>query len=419
MIKIIKERRSVRTFLDKDVNKELIKKIIEAGIWAPSACNLQPWLYVIIKDKKKKNDIVKKGKTQKFLLNAPVVIAVFYDSSVVKENNANIQSVAASIQNMLLYAHYLGLGGLWMAACENPKYVKSLLKIPKRYKFCAFVLLGYSKVKKILAPKRDYNIIHYETFSGKDYVGNTFLKNWTFSQILQYQEKIARRGFRLEDVRLGEIKEIIDNLHLKDKILDYSNFGGNFLAYLQKKYDVRGHFYSEAIKNAALLHTKGLKDKNLLVGTTDKKFNYVCSFYKLEHIPNKKEFLRKLKSFMKQNSKLIIVTVNKYSWRGLLDFYFRKLLRRNNLGDRFYSSLVHIGPWEYLAKNKVVKLLESEGFKDIKLKGKLVFPYYEIKESSYKKLKFIVPFLGFGNKLCDILGLSNIFGKSLVFVCKK
>lgn len=427
MMKLIKTRRSIREFLDKDVPDHLIAQVIEAGIWAPSACNLQPVVYVIIKNNKNKQQIVEKGKAQSVLLKAPVVIAVFYDTSLVQKNYANIQSASAAIQNMLLYAHSIKLGSLWVGGCDNKEFVKKYLNVPEKYDLCAFVLLGYSKSKP-LPPKRKLDAFYYETFSGSNSSSKSFLNGWSFKDTLDYQNKIARRGFRLEDVREGEAQEVINELEpaLNNEILDYHNFSAMFLSQLQKNHNAAGHFFSEDVKEAALMYNKYLKNKNLIIGQPVKQYNTICSFYKLEHIPNLEEYLNELRKYLKEEGKLIIVTVNPFSWKGLIDFIYRTLLNRNGLEDHFYSSLNHISPWNYISKHKLKKALKKANFKIIKSKGKFILPYYEFKDSilAQKKLytpvyKLICFILKETNETFDFIKINNIFGKSRIIVCEK
>ena len=79
LMKIIKERRSVRTFLDKEIPENYIKYIIEAGIWAPSACNMQDWRFIVIDDQNVKDEIYDSGGAI-IIKSAPLCIAVCYDN---------------------------------------------------------------------------------------------------------------------------------------------------------------------------------------------------------------------------------------------------------------------------------------------------------------------------------------------------
>ena len=138
-------RRSVRKFTDEKVSDEVIKEIINAGMWAPSGVNLQPWYYVVIQseenmDKLKEmmNKVALKNRAhleERFaahpevvkstlnfvsnLGNAPVAILAFRDKpdyTYALQDSGIIQSIAASVENMLLRAFDLGVYSCWMTA---------------------------------------------------------------------------------------------------------------------------------------------------------------------------------------------------------------------------------------------------------------------------------------------------------------
>ncbi|MHA1834014.1 MAG: nitroreductase family protein [Candidatus Baldrarchaeia archaeon] len=79
IIKVIREKRSVREFLEKDVPDELIMKVLDAARWAPSSKNTQPWEFIIIRDQKTKKKLAKLAKFGWFIADAPVVIAIVTD----------------------------------------------------------------------------------------------------------------------------------------------------------------------------------------------------------------------------------------------------------------------------------------------------------------------------------------------------
>lgn len=162
-------RRSVRKYLDKPVEDEIISKIISAGFWAPSACNRQGWKFIVIKDKKIKEELVREGVIH--LKNPPAGIFVLYDKrNLNKEYQDHIQSGAAAIQNMHLMAHSLGIGTCWVAHLPRKKRLRRLLDIPWNYEPIALVTLGYYE-KKPKAPKRKFEnveeLVCYNRFNFK------------------------------------------------------------------------------------------------------------------------------------------------------------------------------------------------------------------------------------------------------------
>jgi nitroreductase len=138
-------RRSIRDYLDKPVEEEKIKKVLEAGRLAPSAGNRQEWRFVIVKDKELREKLMKAAGDQKFVAEAPVVIAACaLDSSHVMRCGQPSYSidVAIALSFMNLQATELGLGCCWIGHFEEEQ-VKQILKIPKTVRVVQLMTLGY------------------------------------------------------------------------------------------------------------------------------------------------------------------------------------------------------------------------------------------------------------------------------------
>jgi nitroreductase len=139
----IKNRRSVRKFLDKKIEPEIIRQIIEAAVLAPSACNIQGWRFIVVQDQKLKEEMVKKGSAS-FIKNAPLGILVAYDQRTDNtEYQDHIQSASAAIQNLLLAAFEQGLGSCWICQLPTKKELSKLFNIPSSFSPIAYIALGY------------------------------------------------------------------------------------------------------------------------------------------------------------------------------------------------------------------------------------------------------------------------------------
>ena len=145
----IVSRYSVRDYEKKDVPNELIGQMLEAAVRAPSAGNIQPWEFIVVKDVETKRELASAALKQRFIQEAPVVIVVCTDP----EKSANkygergkslycIQDTAAAIENMLLTATSLGLGTCWIGAFEEEE-VKKVLSIPQKIKPVALITVGF------------------------------------------------------------------------------------------------------------------------------------------------------------------------------------------------------------------------------------------------------------------------------------
>lgn len=168
---IIKKRKSVRKYLEKDVPDDLVKKILESARFAPSTGNYQPWEFVVVRNRSLKSDLTEGCYDQKWMLDAPVFIVACINSrlagAVYGERGLRlygIQAVAAAIQNMLLTAESLGLGTCWVGAFSEV-IVSRILQCPAYVRPCAIITLGYSCDESSKAPRQDMKeFVHYEVF---------------------------------------------------------------------------------------------------------------------------------------------------------------------------------------------------------------------------------------------------------------
>lgn len=179
----ILKRRSHRTFLQDEVKQEDIETIVEAGIYAPSAMNQQPWHLAVVTNKElldelnqvtkevaqnADNDhIAKMAKNEKLNIfyNAPAVIIV----SCEEGKYAPEVDCAAATQNMLLAAESLDLASCWigfitflfkMDPVKAKEYAKRL-GIPEGYMPSHAVAIGHKKNKELKAPVRRENTVSY------------------------------------------------------------------------------------------------------------------------------------------------------------------------------------------------------------------------------------------------------------------
>ncbi len=156
ILEAILKRRSVRSYLDKDVEEEKLMEVLEAGRLAPSACNIQPWKFVIVKDKSIRSKMVKACANQSFVGNAPVLIVGCIVSKGYPMGgwyDSNILDIGIALDHMTLQAAHLGLGTCWIGAF-NEKEVKELLGIPKEVRVAAILTLGYPKSGNVFEKDR-------------------------------------------------------------------------------------------------------------------------------------------------------------------------------------------------------------------------------------------------------------------------
>jgi nitroreductase len=168
---LIKHRRSIRVFTNEEISDNEVNKILEAGILAPSAGNIQPWNFVVVREAEIKRGIVKASLNQTFIKEAPVVIVICANETKSKQGYGSrgvnlycIQDTAAAAENMLLAVCALGLGACWVGAF-NEEHVSAVLNIPKGIRPVIILPIGHILEKPCPTSKLSLKkIIHYETF---------------------------------------------------------------------------------------------------------------------------------------------------------------------------------------------------------------------------------------------------------------
>lgn len=144
----VKERRSIRKFLRKEIPEEVIENLKNALIWAPSAGNLQARRFYFVFNETVKKKLASAALNQRFIAKAPLTIVACTDSQIrlhYGERGANlytIQDVSASIMGMLLVAYEAGLGSVWVGAFHEEE-VSRILELPKNLRPVAIVPVGY------------------------------------------------------------------------------------------------------------------------------------------------------------------------------------------------------------------------------------------------------------------------------------
>lgn len=166
--KVLEDRRSIREYTLDNVSDEEIKKIINAGILAPSAKNKQPWHFVAVRNNELKNKISKVlyeseenkspalVRTSEIINNAPVLILVF-NTIIDDDLDWYSLSIGACIENMLLQSTELNLGSLWIGYVNRVSdKICNLLEIQNE-KLISAVVVGHKNENPTKRPRKELN----------------------------------------------------------------------------------------------------------------------------------------------------------------------------------------------------------------------------------------------------------------------
>ena len=141
LIDFIFNRRSIRSYENREVPEEVLTQILEAGRQAPSAANRQPIHFIVVKDNELKKNF-SSLQFNGFIKEAPLVIVGCADVNSLLTGKWAVVDTAISMQSMVIAAWTLGVGSCWIGAFNEEK-VKEALKIPEKWKIIALITLGY------------------------------------------------------------------------------------------------------------------------------------------------------------------------------------------------------------------------------------------------------------------------------------
>ncbi len=166
ILNLLKSRRSIRLYQEKPVPQDLLLQILEAGRWAPTGANLQPWHFIVVTDPETRKEI---GKVARFFFiksshveKAPVVLVLGFDTQKGKYGRYDVTLAGG---NMVTMATSLGLGTCWIGAFEESR-VKEILEIPENIEVIALITLGYPEEKAEIPPRVELEkIVHWESWS--------------------------------------------------------------------------------------------------------------------------------------------------------------------------------------------------------------------------------------------------------------
>ena len=140
---LILGRRSVRVYAAGEIPAAAIQRLLEAAMAAPSAMGRDPWRFVVIDDRKLLDRVPAVNPYAEMARQAPLAILICADPSLERSPGYWMLDCAAAAQNMLLAAHALGLGAVWLGEIlKSAAEVNRLLELPDRYELMAVVAVG-------------------------------------------------------------------------------------------------------------------------------------------------------------------------------------------------------------------------------------------------------------------------------------
>ncbi len=171
MLESIRQRRSVRSYLRKEVEKEKLNEVLKAAMFSPTARNLRPWEFVVVTADETKKKLSVATPYASFARDAPVVVVICYD---VNKGRRFKEDCSLCAENIYLESVNQGLGTCFIQIADgteagegNPEeYVKKVLSIPENFRVQCLLPIGYPD--QLPGPHKDEEFdrgkIHYGKF---------------------------------------------------------------------------------------------------------------------------------------------------------------------------------------------------------------------------------------------------------------
>lgn len=164
MLDLIKCRRSVRQYTPEPIADADIQAMLEAAMAAPSASNIKPWEFVVVRDRELCRKLADTHPYSKMAAEAAVVFVICG-----RENESRhwVEDASAATQNLLLAAAGLGLGAVWVACypgAEREGHVRQLLGLPDSLRILCLVPAGHPAEVKAPRTQFDASRVHYDRY---------------------------------------------------------------------------------------------------------------------------------------------------------------------------------------------------------------------------------------------------------------
>jgi len=161
----IMSRRSIRRYTGREVSPELVDKILRAAMAAPSASNQQPWRFVVLTERDSLERVAATTPYGRILRDAAFGIVVCADTRDLKNPTMWQQDCSAAVQNALLAAHALGLGGVWLGFWPKMERVEPLKRevgLPEGVEPLAVLSFGHPAEEKPPSGRYDPDFVHHD-----------------------------------------------------------------------------------------------------------------------------------------------------------------------------------------------------------------------------------------------------------------
>lgn len=168
LLALIRSRRSVRHYQSRSVPDAMVQQLLEAGRWAPSAGNHQPWAFIVVRDRGIIAQLAQHaayfGDRRANLEAAPLLITVCGQAPRQAGRRPAWGEVSMAGMQMMLQAHALGLGTCWVDGLDR-EAVGAVLQVPEGVEAVSIISVGFPADRPAETTRRPlFDVVHYDTY---------------------------------------------------------------------------------------------------------------------------------------------------------------------------------------------------------------------------------------------------------------
>ena len=389
-------RHSIRDFLPRPLEPELLDAVIRDGLEAPNACNHQMWHFIVVRDQAAKDRLQAISGSNEHFSTCGAIILLCFHQGWNHNKFAVVQSVAAAAYHMSLSAHLRGLGATWNAGIGNGEKIRALVGLPPEFEVIGTLCLGWPapEAPDLKPPRRPLESVRsYERFErpaderyplapakgGYRYADLMNHRNkysvfspdrWGWERIANFRGYAVYAKSPLPGVyvsrRLGKELDaevgLIGPLEPGAKLVELLPYGGSYTVRLRQRYgaDVAIHCLDLSQRNLDFVRERVRREAgddagisyDIMTGGTlpyaDGSVDVVFLPQILEAVPGRAAFLDEVARVLRPGGRVVVTVRNLLSWFGL--FYFRSV---------WSGQVPNFGPYMPLASLTVRGELDS------------------------------------------------------------
>lgn len=171
LLDLLRSRRSIRRYRPDAVPEEMLQQVLEAGRWAPSASNRQPWAFIVVRDPEIRRQVAQNAAYYfvrwAHVEDAPLLIVLCGDARNAIYRQFLHEDVALAGCQMMLQAAALGLGTCWVGGLDR-KAIADILKLPEHMEVIGLLSVGFPDEAPPPPPRKALaEIVHYDVYGNR------------------------------------------------------------------------------------------------------------------------------------------------------------------------------------------------------------------------------------------------------------